>query len=114
MASELEEAFLTWWCTLAPGGIPSPVAEYRFEPSRRWRADFAWPDSRVMVELEGAVWAGGRHTRGAGFEGDCAKYNRAAELGWRVFRYTAGMLKADPAFVVSQVVGAVLGLKERG
>ncbi len=111
MASELEEAFLTWWCTLAPGGVQAPVEEYRFEPTRRWRADFAWPDSRVMVELEGGAWSGGRHTRGAGFEGDCTKYNRAVELGWKVFRYTAEMLKRDPAGVVEQVASAVLGLK---
>lgn len=111
MASELEAAFLAFWSTLAPRGTPAPLAEYRFEPTRRWRADFAWPDARVLVELEGAVWSGGRHTRGAGYEADCAKYNRAAALGWKVFRYTSSMLQADPVGVVNQVASAVLRLK---
>lgn len=73
------------------------VAEYAFAaPARRWRFDFAHVASRVAVELDGGTWAGGRHTRGAGFAKDCEKFNVAAQLGWRVFRLTPQMLKSDP------------------
>jgi hypothetical protein len=67
-------------------GIPAPVAEYRFALDRRWRFDWAWPDQLIALEVEGGVWSGGRHTRGAGFAGDIEKYNRAALAGWRVLR----------------------------
>ncbi|WP_139121780.1 PDDEXK family nuclease [Piscirickettsia litoralis] len=62
--------------------------EYRFHPKRRWRFDFAMPVYKLAVEVEGGAYSQGRHTRGKGFEADCEKYNAAAELGWRVLRYT--------------------------
>jgi hypothetical protein len=43
----------------------------------------------LAVEIEGGTWIKGRHTTGSGFAADCAKYNRAVILGWRVLRYTA-------------------------
>ena len=61
--------------------------EFKFHPSRKWRADFAIPSKRLLIEIEGGAWSGGRHTRGAGFVGDMEKYNAAAVLGYRVLRY---------------------------
>jgi very-short-patch-repair endonuclease len=72
-------------------GLPEPVREHRFHPRRRWRFDFAWPALRVALEVEGATWAGGRHTRGKGYESDCEKYSEAAILGWTVIRATGKM-----------------------
>lgn len=72
--------------------VPEPVPEYRFHPHRRWRFDYAWPIYRVAVEIEGGVWTQGRHTRGAGYLADLAKYNSAALLGWLVLRYTPDQL----------------------
>lgn len=69
-------------------GVPDPIAEYRFHPKRKWRFDWAWPDKLIALEQEGAVWTQGRHTRGSGFINDMEKYNEAARLGWRVFRFT--------------------------
>lgn len=93
--SELEET-LAFQLRVTPG-IPPPVREYRFAPPRRWRADFAWPDRRLLVEVEGGQWTAGRHTRGAGYAGDVEKYNTAALLGWRVLRFTAGMVETGEA-----------------
>lgn len=77
---------------LAAQGIPSPVAEHRFHSVRQWRFDFAWPAHKIALEVEGGVWTGGRHTRGAGFLKDVEKYNAAAALGWRVLRCTPSTL----------------------
>lgn len=74
-------------------GLPEPVAEYRFHPSRRFRFDWAWPEHRVALEREGATWTGGRHVSGAGYESDCVKYSEAALLGWVVIRATASMIR---------------------
>lgn len=77
--------------------LPEPAREHRFAPPRRWRFDFAWPDRLIAVEIEGGVWTGGRHTRGSGFEADAQKYNTAALMGWKVFRFTGGMVKSGAA-----------------
>lgn len=71
--------------------LPKPVAEFRFHPTRKWRFDWCWPDQKFALELEGGVYANGRHTRGKGYENDCRKYNSALLLGWKVLRVTTGM-----------------------
>lgn len=65
------------------------IREHKFHPIRKWRFDFAIPEFFIAVECEGAVWSGGRHTRGSGYSKDCEKYNNATLLGWRVLRYCA-------------------------
>lgn len=76
--------------------------EYRFHDKRRWRFDFAWPEKKIAVEIEGGVWTGGRHTRGAGFIADAEKYNTAALLGWRVLRFHGQAIKSGEAINVLQ------------
>jgi len=92
--SALEEAFAQ---QVALVGLPEPVREYQFAPPRRWRFDFAWPERKIAVEVEGGIWANGRHTRGSGFEKDAVKYNEAAALGWSVYRFTSGMIDSGAA-----------------
>lgn len=74
-------------------GLFEPVAEFRFHPVRRWRFDWAWPERKVAVEIDGGIWTRGRHTRGAGFLADMEKLNTAALLGWRVLRFTPAQVK---------------------
>ena len=78
-------------------GLPAPVEELRFHPSRLWRFDLAWPDRKLACEVDGAVWSGGRHTRGAGFTEDCNKFNEALLLGWRVLRVTSDHVRTGEA-----------------
>ena len=89
-------------------GLPAPEREYRFRPERRWRFDFAFLDNKVAVEVEGGVWANGRHTRGSGFENDCRKYAEAAIQGWRVIRVTGGMVESGEAIqLIERALGRV-------
>lgn len=69
------------------------VREYRFDEARRWRFDFAMPERKIAIEVDGGVFSGGRHTTGKGFEADLEKLNRAVTLGWRVLRYSTGMVQ---------------------
>ena len=82
----------------AQHGLQVPVKEYGFHPKRKWRFDLAWPDLWVFdgplaLEIEGGAFTGGRHTRGAGFVKDLAKYNEAVRLGWRVLRVLPNQLE---------------------
>lgn len=84
---------------LEQAGIPF-VREFRFHPTRRWRADFrigqGWTFNGrpithwepVLVEIDGGGYVAGRHSRGLGMEHDCEKASAAAILGYRVIRCT--------------------------
>lgn len=65
-------------------GIDKPESEFRFYDSRKWRFDFAWPKQRVALEVQGGVWTGGRHSRGAAMLKEWEKLNTAAMTGWRI------------------------------
>jgi very-short-patch-repair endonuclease len=63
-------------------------AEYRFNPDRRWRFDYAIIEHKIAIEIEGGCWIRGRHSRGVGMVADMEKYNTATILGWKILRYT--------------------------
>lgn len=69
-------------------GVPSPRPEFEFHPVRKWRFDYAWPDEKIAVEIEGGIWreGGGAHSHPLNIERDIDKYNAAAVLGWRILR----------------------------
>lgn len=85
-------------------GLPEPVAEHRFHPSRGWRFDLAWPALLVAAEREGGALRGGRlysrHTSRRGYEEDCRKYTEAALLGWLLVRFTPGMEASGEALAL--------------
>lgn len=89
MKSALEEEFLFHVKAL---GLPAPVPQYQIVQERRFRWDFAWPDYKVAVEIQGGTWSGGAHGRGWGIERDCEKQNLAVLAGWRVLLFTGTMV----------------------
>jgi very-short-patch-repair endonuclease len=85
------------------------VREFMFAaPQRKWRADFMI-GLDLLVEIDGGSWVAGRHTRGSGFEKDAEKLNAAAELGYRVLRFTPRMVESGEALAQIQ---RILGMKE--
>ncbi|HEY3241320.1 MAG TPA: DUF559 domain-containing protein, partial [Acidimicrobiia bacterium] len=91
--SVLEDEFLK---LLRRHGIPEP--ERQFEPpwEPRRRVDFARPEDRLLIELDGRLW----HTSAADRERDRAKDERAATHGWRTVRITWVDVHDTPARVV--------------
>ncbi|KHF78447.1 hypothetical protein PJ15_1506 [Acinetobacter sp. neg1] len=83
--------------------------EYKFHPTRKWRADFLISNTKILIEVEGGIWSGGRHTRGTGYIGDMEKYNAAAILGFQVLRFSTQQVKSGLA--VQQIVQLVRGIK---
>lgn len=80
------------------------VKEYRFhvpetgEKKRQWKFDYACPEKKIAVEIEGGVYgrgkpcpvckrrAPGAHSSITGIKRDIEKYNTATSQGWRVIR----------------------------
>ena len=81
-------------------GLPAPIPEYRFHPTRKWRIDyyFGRNGKRVALEVEGGVWTGGRHTTGKGFMGDMGKYNAISTAGIVLLRTTPDRLMTIETF----------------
>lgn len=80
-------------------GLPEPNRQFKFHPKRRWRADFGWNCEyngrkvRLIAEVEGGIFIGGRHTHPIGFTKDVEKYDEAEILGYKVIRVTSGMVR---------------------
>lgn len=91
----LYEAGLAFQCRAT--GLPEPVREYRGIPGRKFKFDLAWPDRKLALEIDGAIWINGRHSRGSGIMRDCEKFSLAAIHGWRVLRVTGDMVTSGKA-----------------
>lgn len=96
-------------------GLPEPEREQRFDPVRRWRADYLWRSPRVILEVEGGIARGGSgggvgfggHSSFAGIMRDIDKSN-AAQLGGFLY------LRATPAQVGCDAFVAMLHTALRG
>lgn len=100
--SNAEEQFLN---QCLAQGFPVPVRELVFCEGREWRFDFAWPDMLLAVEINGAVYARGRHARGRGLENDYRKLGEALALGWSVYQCSSGMVASGEAI---ETVGRIM------
>lgn len=77
----------------AAHGLPPWEREYTFHPTRKYRFDYAWPDHRVALEIQGGTYKvkkdgakeQGAHSRGRRQRSDFEKCNAAVLLHWRLF-----------------------------
>lgn len=99
----LVETFIGLWAMLCG---PALLRELRFHPDRRWRFDFAHEASKTAIEINGGVWSGGRHVRGAGYLRDREKVNAATALGWRVVELGTGQVTPDNVQRIIEVINA--------
>ena len=89
------EALAGW---LVAYGLPKPILEWKFHPTRRWRTDLGWPDLQIAIEIEGGVYTRGRHTSPTGFVNDMEKYNALAVMGILLIRVLPSQVElSDPA-----------------
>jgi very-short-patch-repair endonuclease len=80
--------------------LPAPVRQYLWaRPERLYRADFAYPDDHLLLEVQGGIWARdpGRHNRGSGYEADLERSNLAVLLGWRLLAFSERMIRSGQA-----------------
>lgn len=86
---------------------PPLQKEFYFCPDRQWRSDYLVIGTKVLIELEGGVFSGGRHIRAKGFVNDAFKYNQACILGYRLIRLATGMVTAH---YLQQIIDAIKGV----
>jgi hypothetical protein len=75
-------------------GLAAPVRQHEIRENGRLiaRADFAWPEQRLIVEVESRRW----HSSRIRWQHDLARRNRLTRLGWRVVHVTSGDLEHRP------------------
>lgn len=95
--SAIEEQFAE---QLTAAELDEPwIREHRFAPPRRWRFDFAWPEQRIALEIDGGLYVYGAHNRGAAIEAAYEKRNVAETYGWRVLTVSAHQVKDGRALL---------------
>jgi hypothetical protein len=95
-------------------GLPPPVPQFEiFTPdgSLIARVDFAYPDARLAIEVDGYEF----HSSRAAWERDRLRQNEIVSLGWFVLRTTKRQIRAQPERFVMQVWRRLttLGVAER-
>jgi len=83
--------------TVKLAGLPKPELEFRFHKTRKWRIDCCFVKDKLAIEIEGAVWTNGRHTRGSGFVRDMTKYNELSIMGYGLLRFTPEQVRSGEA-----------------
>jgi very-short-patch-repair endonuclease len=67
------------------------------------RVDFAWPDRRLIVEVDGYEW----HSSREAFQRDRERQNRLVQAGWTVLRFTVEDIRQRPELVVTTIQDAL-------
>lgn len=76
--------------------------QYKFDSTRNWTFDFAWPSQKLALEVEGRY-----HRTEKGQRQDSEKFNEAVRQGWRVLRYPSDRVSGVKA---REMAGLVLEL----
>ncbi len=86
-------------------GILLPMLQFVVTDAGRFvaRLDFAYPEQRVAIEVDGFLY----HDTRATFDEERARGNDLETLGWRVLRVTAAHIKRDPDLVVEWIERAL-------
>lgn len=84
--------------------LPPHKRNYVFHPTRKWEIDFAWPQFKVGIEIQGGIWgksrdddSPGAHGHPIGIRRDMSKHNALLDLGWRVYLFEPKEVKDGSA-----------------
>ncbi|EOR06002.1 hypothetical protein [Acinetobacter tandoii] len=70
--------------------------KFHFKSTKHWRFDFHLIEHRILVEISGGPWSGGRRGRLANKAWSMDRYDHAAEMGFTVVRLeSANRYKID-------------------
>jgi very-short-patch-repair endonuclease len=80
-----EQKFIDW-CELE--NIAGYEMQYRYEPSRKWKADFAFIEKKILIEINGSD----HYKSWTNIKNDAEKWNHATMNGWKVFIFPTNYL----------------------
>ena len=95
--SDLERALAF---AIRAAGLPAPETQYSYVPGRKFAADFAWPEARLLVEVQGGVYTRGAHGSVGGVLRDIERLNLATLAGWRMLRFAGQHIERGEAIEV--------------
>jgi hypothetical protein len=101
--SQLEDRFLR---VLQTSALPRPVGQHVVESDDGTfvaRVDFAYPDHKIAIELDGAAY----HSDPTTFRYDRQRQNRLVLNGWTVLRFTYWDVFAGGDWVADSVAAAL-------
>lgn len=94
--SRFEEQFEEIW----KGHSRYPIVHHHIvKTERTWEIDFAFPDLRIAIELQGY---GGGHTGYLGMLRDIEKYNSLTILGWTVIYFMSTHIN-QPEYILNTI-----------
>lgn len=100
---KLEEPFWAQLAAILPReGLPLPVRQAKWHPTRQFRADFLWRfPLGLIVEIDGGTWATDEkakgHGMGPGYDRNCRRDAEAVICGYRTLRFSAPMVRDGEA-----------------
>jgi hypothetical protein len=85
----------------ADSDLPMPRTQYVVIHGGRFlgRADFAWPEVWLIVEIDGFAY----HSAPDDFQHDHDRFNEFTKAGWRYLRFTAADVTDRPEYVLSTI-----------
>lgn len=111
--TELEDAFYLHWQLMFPD-LPMPVRQHPIlnpKTNRHWKLDFAWPQEKLAVELQGGSFIRGGHNTAKGQHSDYERHNTLTKMGWRTLFFNTIGCK-DMAAAVEFVAEVLTDAKE--
>lgn len=93
---------------LAEAGLPPPRTQFQIRADGLLvaRADFCWPEARLVVEADGFAF----HSDRAAYRRDRERLNQLESLGWRVLRFSWEDVVHRPDYVIALVRGCLEAL----
>jgi very-short-patch-repair endonuclease len=90
---------------LRAAGLPEPKLQWQVRHAGRLCAvvDFAWPERRIALEVDGFRW----HSDPGTFVRDRRRCNQLQELGWLVFRTTFTEVEEGAPDLWRQIIAAL-------
>jgi very-short-patch-repair endonuclease len=81
--------------------------QYSYVPGRKFKADFAFPLQKLIVEVDGGVYSRRAHGSIGGIIADMKRSNFAAMNGWRLMRFRPDEITKQPDSVIEQITIAL-------
>ena len=84
-------------------GLPEPARQFRYVPGRKFTADFAYTEQRLLIHVDGGVYSRRAHGSITGILADITRQNLATLGGYRSLRVTPDMVKDGRALALIEM-----------